>query len=125
LKISLHATKISRLALLLFIPALFFISTSYSQINQSKLDSLSRSINSSAKAYRAWQDSFKKAQDSVYRSALKKDLQKSRSGRENFSAEERRRKERERQQTTLRIILSIAILITAVFVWRRRRKTKT
>jgi len=125
LKINLPAIKISDPTLLLLILGLLSVFTSYSQINQNKLDSLSRSINSSAKAYRAWQDSFKKVQDSIYRSAIKKDLQKNRSDLQNFSEEERRRKEKERQQTILRIVIGIAILITAVFAWRRRRKTRT
>jgi len=125
LKIDLPAINISWLTLLLFILGLLFISNSYSQIDQDKLDSLSRSINSSAKAYRAWQDSFKKAQDSIYSIAIKKDLQKNRSDSDHFLAEELRREEKRRQQAILCIILSIAILITTVFVWRRRRKTKT
>jgi hypothetical protein len=43
------------------------------QVDQRKLDSLSRHIDSSQKALRHWQDSFTKRQDSVYNTQLKKE----------------------------------------------------
>ena len=42
------------------------------QVDPGKLDSLARSIENSSKAQQAWQDSFHKQQDSVYRAAMAK-----------------------------------------------------
>jgi hypothetical protein len=97
---------------------------SYSQIDQKKLDSLSRSIDSSAKAYRAWQDSFNKVQDSIYQAAINKDFQSSHNPGQ-LSPEQKRKEAKERQKIILRIGVSIAILIIAAIVWLRRKKTKT
>src|SRR5678809_758609 len=70
----------------------------YGQIDKKKLDSLSRSIDSSTKAHRLFQDSFTKVQDSIYHSAINKND----SGKFNdFLAEQKRRLEKETQQKML------------------------
>src|SRR5215212_6496514 len=52
--------------------ALLFHLTCYSQVDQKKLDSLTRSIDSSKKVLRNWQDSFTKMQDSLYETRVSK-----------------------------------------------------
>ena len=52
--------------------ALLFHLTCYSQVDQEKLDSLTRSIDSSKKVLRNWQDSFTKMQDSIYEARVSK-----------------------------------------------------
>jgi len=101
----------SLLALLLFL-------NSYGQIDPIKLDSLARSIDSSAKALQLTQDSFVQAQDSIYRSALDNTLQ-----RQTKFVEEERRKEKYRQQVTLRIIAVVVFIIAVgLFFWIRRKR---
>jgi hypothetical protein len=102
---------LSLLALLLFL-------NSYGQIDPIKLDSLARSIDSSAKALQLTQDSFVQAQDSIYRSALDNTLQ-----RQSKFVEEERRKEKYRQQVTLRIIAVVVFIIAVgLFFWIRRKR---
>jgi len=96
----------------------------YAQVDQKKLDSLSRLIDSTAHAYRMQQDSVIHFQDSTYQSEVNKSLQSSRNP-DQFVAEQKRREAKERQQAILRIGISAALLIIAIIVLLRRRKTKS
>lgn len=99
--------------------------TGSAQIDQKKLDSLSRAIDSSAKAVQAWQDSFDKVQDSIYRSSLRLDLEQNNNNLNNFLAEQKSREERQRQQAMIRFAVSGVIFVILIVVLLRRRKQKT
>jgi hypothetical protein len=97
----------------------------HAQIDPKKLDSLARSIDSSAKTYRFWQDSFTKAQDSIYQAAINKDIENNSRNPDQFLAEQRRKEAKERQQAIIRIIIGVALLAIGIIAIARREKTKT
>lgn len=94
------------------------------QIDPAKLDSLSRAIDSSSKAYKAWQDSFTKVQDSLYRSSLKKDIEQNNRNLQQYLAEQKRRERKERQQAYIRIFAGLSLFIVLIFVLLRKRRLK-
>ena len=90
----------------------------YGQIDQRKLDSLEQAIESSTKAQKGWQDSFAKAQDSIYRSAINEnDSIKSSAQQTN--------KVKERQRITLRIVIVVAICLTGVLIAFQQKNRST
>ena len=95
------------------------------QIDPAKLDSLSRAIDSSSKAYKAWQDSFTKVQDSLYRSSLKKDIEQNNRNLQQYLAEQKRRERKERQQAYIRIFAGLSLFIVLIFVLLRKRRPKS
>jgi hypothetical protein len=97
----------------------------YGQIDQSKLDSLSRSIDSSSKAYKAWQDSFNKAQDSIYRSSVKQDAKQNINNLNYFLEEQKRTEQERRRQATIRLIVSGLIFTTLIIFLIRKRKRRS
>ncbi|HTM91980.1 MAG TPA: hypothetical protein VL095_06155 [Flavisolibacter sp.] len=97
----------------------------HAQIDPKKLDSLSRSIDSSSKARKSWQDSFTKVQDSVYHAATSKDIKNNSHHSDQSFAEEKRKRAKERQQTILRIVTGAVLLVIGIIALIRRRKTKT
>ena len=97
----------------------------HAQIDPKKLDSLSRSIDSSAKVRKSWQDSFSKVQDSIYHAATSKDIKNNSHNTDQFLAEEKRKKAKERQQEILRIVTGAVLLVIGIIALIRRRKTKT
>mgnify|MGYP003579655140 CR=1 FL=1 len=107
----------------LLVLALLFQVNSFSQIDPAKLDSLSRSIDSSAKAYRQWQDSFQKRQDSIYESALRsQDTERNMRNLTNWTLENEERKRKQKQQAYIRIGIGVLFLIVLIVGWARRRK---
>ena len=88
----------------------------YGQIDQKKLDSLSRAIDSSAKSHKSWQDSFIRSQDSIYQSAVNKN-----NGHQRNDVI--KQNEKERQKFWLRIIVAVFV-IAMVIALLRKRKTK-
>lgn len=106
-----------------FLPAaaLLFHLFVYGQIDQKKADSLARAIDSSAKAHKAWQDSFAKAQDSIYQTAIKENNSRK---AENFSSVQKE-KQAKGKQAILRILIGVVLLIVLVILLLRRRKAKT
>jgi hypothetical protein len=92
---------------------------SYAQIDQRKLDSLSRAIDSSVKAHQSSEDSFIKLQDNHYHSELNKALQQSKN---NLLAEEKREEAEERQQIIVRILIGV-LLVAGIIAIVRRSKT--
>ena len=89
--------------------SLFFFS-SFAQVDPHKLDSLSRSIDSTAKAYKAWQDSFSKVQDSIYQTSITATSDSVKSTK--LSAE---KKEAERRKEAL-IRIGIGVFLFLLFV---------
>ena len=90
----------------------------YGQIDQKKLDSLERAIESSTKAQKGWQDSFAKAQDSIYKSAINKS--------DNFkSSTQQTNKLKERQRITLRIVIMVALFLTGVLIAFQQKNRST
>lgn len=86
----------------------------YGQIDQKKLDSLSRAIDSSAKSHKSWQDSFIRSQYSIYQSAVNKnDLQK--------RNEVAKRNGEERQKFWLRIIVAVFVIAMIIALLRKRK----
>ena len=72
---------------------------SYGQIDPKKLDSLSRSIDSSAKLIRSDQDRFIKVQDSAYHSEVNKALGQGSRNHDQFLAEKKRQTVRKLRTT--------------------------
>lgn len=97
----------------------------HAQIDPKKLDSLSRSIDSSAKVRKSWQDSFAKVQDSIYHSATSKDIKNNSHNTDQSFNEGKKREAKERQQTILRIVTGAVLLLIGIMALIRRRKTKT
>jgi hypothetical protein len=96
--------------------------STFGQIDQRKLDSLSRLIDSSAQAYKMQQDSIIKQQDSSYKSEVNKALQQNSVDSDKFLAEQKRRESRQRQQSKLRIVIGIALFVILIIALLRRRK---
>jgi hypothetical protein len=90
----------------------------YGQIDPNKLDSLSRSIDSSAKAYKQQQSAIIKVQESTYRSKAKALQQNARPA--NDSIAEQRRKES--QPHTIRIVIGVLLLLVPIFIILRKKK---
>jgi hypothetical protein len=86
------------------------------QVDQRKLDSLSRHIDSSQKALRHWQDSFTKHQDSVYNTQLRKE------DRQNSQALPQENEKKIKSNTTVILILITSALILLVIIWWYRRR---
>ena len=95
------------------------------QIDQKKLDSLARSIDSSAKARKISQDSFIKIQDSAYQLEMNKALKQNSRKFDNSLTERKRKEAKERQQAILRIVISVVLFIIGIIALLRKRKTKT
>lgn len=95
----------------------------FAQIDQRKLDSLAKSIDSSAKVRRQWQDSFSRAQDSVYRLAQSHKSSGQSSGTNGSSLAEK--KQQERQQGIISLVAGLLIFAILLIVMIRKRKTKT
>jgi hypothetical protein len=85
------------------------------QIDPAKLDSLKRSIDSSVKLSRAWQDSFSKRQDSIYRLSQVKARQADQSN--NISAEKNKRE----KNHSIIFAIAILFLLTIIIVLLRRK----
>lgn len=92
---------------------------SSAQIDQRKLDSLRKSIDSSAAARRVWQDSFANAQDSAYQEAIEKTVGVQKSAREQ------RQQKVERKRTIQGILIALLIVIVVLFILRHRKKKST
>lgn len=108
----------------LVVPLLLLHLSVWSQIDQKKIDSLSRSIDSSVKAHQSWQDSFTKVQDSIYHVAIGKETESNSSNSSKDLAGQKRRETKEEQQTLLRIIVGVVLLAVGTIFLLRRRKTK-
>ena len=86
------------------------------QIDQHKLDSLRRSIDSSARAHTMWQDSFTKAQDSIYQSAV---------NNTRLSKQNHLEREVQRRRNLQGIFIALLLVVVAVLLLLRRRKNNT
>jgi hypothetical protein len=96
----------------------------YAQIDPGKLDSLSRVIDSSAKAHRLSEDSAIRFQDSSYRSEVNKALRQNPRNSDDVSTAKKKREANERQKIIVRLIAGILFLTVFIIAWtRRKRKT--
>jgi hypothetical protein len=101
---------------------LFVQLTGYGQIDPKKLDSLSRLIDSSAKAYKRQQDTIIKVQESTYRLEANKPPQQNPYAVDDSVAEQRRK---ERQANTIRIVIGVLLLVSLVVVLLRKKKLRS
>lgn len=94
----------------------------YGQIDPEKVDSLARTIDSSANARQLKQDSAIKIIDSNYRSGLNEAIRNS----HNNLTEQKIKAVNGRKQIILQIIIGVALLIVVLFVamFKRRRIKK-
>jgi hypothetical protein len=96
--------------------------SAYSQIDAHKLDSFSRSIDSSARAARKMQDSIIKVQDSTYRSEVSRTIPKK--SRENIGVAAEQ-KIKERRIILIATITGILLLVALIILIQRKQKSTT
>jgi len=107
--------------ILLLATVLFLQHACYSQIDLKKLDSLARSIDSSQKASRSWQDSFNKKQDSIYRAAqIKQDAQTNNRNDARVIAQ-KEINANQKQQAIIKILIGLLFAILLIVALMRRR----
>lgn len=106
---------------LLFLVIFLFPSISYSQIDPAALDSLARSIDSSARSHRSRQDSMIKVQDSIYQFEVKKAYKNQDPGSKNNSVEKR---EENRKEILAALVIGV-LLLGLIVLLARKRTTKT
>ena len=104
---------------MLLLLVLTFHLLSHAQIDQNKLDSLRRSIDSTAHVHKNWQDSFARAQDSVYHTAISKTI---RNDKRIGGQQENQVK---RQRILQGILVALAIVVALVIVLLRKRRKKS
>lgn len=93
----------------------------YAQIDQRKLDSLSKSVDSTAKAYKHQQSIIIKTQDSLYQSSIR---QQQHSFNKDSLAEEKRTEANTRQKNISSMALAILLLGFVIFLLiKKRRRT--
>lgn len=97
----------------------------FAQIDQKKLDSLAKAIDSSAKAYKQWQNRFTKQQDSIYRSTIKIDVDQHNRNLQQYLSEHKRREKKVQQQAYIRIGISVLLFIVLAMILFAGRKPKT
>lgn len=108
--------------LILLIALLFIQLHPYGQIDHTKVDSLAKLIDSSAKAYKTEQDSIVKRQDSVYKLEAQKMLQKNDNDHSSLPGQGRREMP---QQIVACIVACILLLLIAIVALKRRRKPRS
>jgi hypothetical protein len=98
---------------LLFVIFLLTYSLLFAQIDPGKLDSLSHRIDSNGQSLQAWQDSFQKKQDSIYR--LHVNTSKDALSKERFIG---------RKRTMIFTIVGIILFTILFLAFLVRRKNK-
>ena len=96
-----------RLAFLLFFVLL--AQMALAQVDPRKLDSLQQSMMQSQRSLTAWQDSFARRQDSIYRAAI------------NRAQQAKESKEKEKGGSSI-AVGSASLLMTAYITWYIRTK---
>jgi hypothetical protein len=94
----------------------------FCQVDPAKADSLARAISASQKTVNAYQDSFKKAQDSIYRSEISKGQPGHSTPATSLSAELKKEKQKKERQLYIRWGLTALLLVLLVIGWRCVRK---
>ncbi len=107
---------------LLLVVMLLFQLQCYGQIDQRKLDSLSKAIDSSSAIYKKQQDVVIKTQDSIYRSEISKNLQSSRDADRVVVGQKQRVEQR--QKDMVRLMAGILLFLILIIVLSRKRKQK-
>jgi hypothetical protein len=98
------------LLLWLYVPA---------QIDQEKLDSLKRSIDSNTRAVQSWQDSFQKKQDSLYQSRLGNDTMRTSQAIDTRAVKEHEK----RKRIYIRLLVAVLVVLALAYILLRRRKS--
>ena len=107
---------------LFFIVLLFVQLNAYVQIDPLKRDSLSRSIDSSAKRYRRLEDTIITIQDSTYQVATNKAFVQNSGSNDQLYAEQKRKEKKEQQQGFVRMITGVLLFIVlAIGIFRKRK----
>jgi hypothetical protein len=101
------------------ITVLLFSIDSFGQIDQRKVDSLARLIDSSAEARLHQQETIIKRIDSSYHSDLNKALQQNRG---DSLAKQKQMEARRRQQTTIRILIGVLFFTILIIALALRKK---
>ena len=96
---------------------LLFMPLTWAQVDPQKLDSLKRSIDAQAKKVQAWQDSFTRQQESLYRSQALKQSAPARKA----PAKKEERKER---QGWVRVMIAGLFVTLLLFLLLRNRRSK-
>jgi hypothetical protein len=97
---------------------LFLQLSSFAQVDQKKLDSLARSIDASARAARAWQDSFMKTQDSIYGTGVVRSKEPERNGFEKSAAVPK--PEKKQKRTYIPVVIGIFVALVLIVGFRRK-----
>lgn len=95
---------------------LLLIQNASAQVDQQKLDSLKQSIDAHSKKVQAWQDSFKKKQDSIYQSYIDEEK-----GTIVTPADEKDHA-RKKKEILIPVVITVMFLLL-LFLLVRKRKT--
>jgi accessory gene regulator protein AgrB len=90
------------------------------QIDQQKLDSLKRSIDSNTRAVKSWQDSFQKNQDSLYRSRIMHDTLRTNTATDTRSLMEHEK----RKKMYLRLLVTVILVLALAYILLGRKKVR-
>jgi hypothetical protein len=102
-----------------FLPALLLFQLfTYAQIDPHKLDSLRRSIDSSVRSVRAWQDSFRWKQDSVNRMGKFKES-------DSTKLSEDKARGGEKKITYTIVFIGVVFFIVLILFVRSRKRPST
>ena len=96
--------------LYLLVVTVLFSQLLHAQVDPRKLDSLQQTMMQSQRSLAAWQDSFTRRQDSIYRSAI------------NRAQQAKEPKEKEKGATYIAAGSSASLLMTAYISWYIRRQ---
>lgn len=111
-------TKNRALRYYLLVGLFLFQISSFAQIDPRKLDSLRRSIDSSARSIRMWQDSFRGKQDSLYRSGVI-------NGTDSTALLENQVQREEKKITYTIVLIGVVFFIVLILVIRGRKRPST
>jgi hypothetical protein len=109
--------------LLIFI-LLFSHLAAPAQLNKKKLDSLSRDINNWQKEHQAYIDSFKKAQDSIMKSHLKKPVIIATQPAPLTVSKDKEPEPEKKTGYWLPVVLAALLILLLAAVWYRRNKNR-
>lgn len=110
---------------LIVVPLFLLHLNVHGQVDPKKVDSLSRSIDSSVRAYKEQQDRVIKQHDSVYKLELNKAHQQKKSNDPGHVLNLKKSpEEKERQQTIVRIVAGVLLFLVAIIALMRKRKSK-
>ena len=110
-----------RLILLIF---LFLSLNAYCQVDPAKADSLAREIALKQRTMKAYQDSFRNAQDSIYQSKMTKGSPNHSDSATSLSAETKYVEQKKGRQFYIRLGIAALLLVLLVIGLKRTRKKR-